>query len=175
MQKAAELRNIDITQFSGVGDKVAQKLAKLNLYNAQDVLFHLPLRYEDRTQYTPLNGAAPNTSVLVRGEITDVVQLPHGRRSLVVQIHDGTGRLTIRMFHFSYAQKQAFIVGRWLECFGEVVLRPTGKEMIHPEYRVITDKPEKPKNDRLTPVYPSTEGVSQHLLRKISDQALKKY
>lgn len=174
-KKTAALRNVNIIEFSGVGNKVAQKLAKLNLYNAQDVLFHLPLRYEDRTQYTSLNAAASNTSVLARGEITDVVQLSHGRRSLVVQIHDGSGRLTIRMFHYSYSQKQAFIVGRWVECFGEVVLRPTGKEMIHPEYRVVTDKPEKPKNDRLTPVYPSTDGVSQHLLRKITDQALNKY
>ena len=169
------LREISITQFSGVGEKVAAKLEKLNIRNAQDVLFHLPYRYEDRTRYTDLINATPNTSILARGEIIDVVQLPHGRRSLVIQINDGTGRLTIRLFHFSYSQKQAFIIGRWVECFGEVVLRPTGKEIIHPEYRILTDKPNKPKADRLTPVYPATDGVSQHLLRKITDQALTIY
>ena len=175
MQTANDLRKVDITQFSGVGNKIAEKLAKLNLFNAQDVLFHLPFRYEDRTRYNELKNVMPNTSVLVRGEVIDVVQLPHGRRSLVIQINDGSGRLTIRLFHYSYTQRQAFIVGRWVECFGEVVLRPTGKEMIHPEYRITTEKPSQPENDRLTPVYPSTEGVSQHLLRKLSGQALEKY
>lgn len=174
-ENAVYLRDIPITQFSGVGEKVAAKLEKLNLCNVQDVLFHLPFRYEDRTCYTDLVQAVPNTSILTRGEITDVVQLPHGRRSLVIQISDGVAQLTIRLFHFSYTQRQAFIVGRWVECFGEVVLRPSGKEMIHPEYRIVTSKPTKPKNDRLTPVYPSTEGVSQYLLRKITDQALTQY
>ena len=170
-----ELRSIPITQFKGVGEKVAQKLAKLNLFNAQDVLFHLPFRYEDRTKYTTLREALANTSALVCGEIIEVVQLPHGRRSLVVEINDGSSRLTIRMFHFSYNQKQAFVVGRWVECFGEIVLRPTGKEMIHPEYRIVTDRPTQPQHKCLTPVYPATEGVSQHLLRKLSVEALEKY
>ncbi len=170
-----ELRTIPITKFKGVGEKVAQKLAKLNLYNAQDVLFHLPFRYEDRTHYTSLSGAVPNTAALVCGEIIDAVQLPHGRRSLVVEINDGSGRLTIRLFHFSYNQRQAFVVGRWVECFGEIVLRPAGKEMIHPEYRIVTDRPTSPQHDRLTPIYPTTEGISQYLLRKLSAEALEKY
>ena len=173
--KNLELRTVPITKFKGVGEKVAQKLAKLNLFNAQDVLFHLPFRYEDRTQYTSLSGAIPNTSVLVCGEIMEVVQLPHGRRSLVIEINDGSGRLTIRMFHYSYNQKQAFVVGRWVECFGDVVLRPTGKEMIHPEYRIVTGRPTSPQQNCLTPVYPTTEGISQKLLRKLSTEALEKY
>jgi len=175
MENSLDLNEINIQKFTGVGEKVAIKLAKLNIYTAQDVLFHLPHRYEDRTQYSDIRSLAPNSSALVRGEIIDVVQIPVGRRSLVIQIHDGTSRLTIRLFHYSYTQKQAFVAGRWVECFGEVVLRPTGKEMVHPEYRIVTDKPETPQTDRLTPVYPATEGVSQHLLRKLVDQALKKY
>jgi len=175
MKTSPDLKEINIQKFTGVGEKVAVKLAKLNIYNAQDVLFHLPHRYEDRTQYSDIRSLVPNSSALVRGEIIDVVQIPVGRRSLVIQIHDGTSRLTIRLFHYSYTQKQAFVAGRWVECFGEVVLRPTGKEMIHPEYRIVTEKPETPQADRLTPVYPATEGVSQHLLRKLVDQALEKY
>ena len=173
--KLGDLKEIPITAFSGVGEKVAAKLAKLNLFNAQDVLFHLPYRFEDRTQYTDILAAAPNTSVLVRGQIEKISQLLHGRRSLVIQINDGSANLTMRMFHFSYHQKQAFVEERWIECFGDIVIRPTGKEMIHPEYRIVTERPEKPQSDRLTPVYPATEGVSQHLLRRLSDQALNKY
>ena len=111
---AVELREIPIIEFSGVGEKIAQKLARLNLQNAQDVLFHLPFRYEDRTQYCALQNMMPNTSALVCGEIIDIMQMPQGRRSLVIEINDGTGRLTIRLFHYSYTQKQAFVVGRWV-------------------------------------------------------------
>ena len=170
-----DLSQISTTEFSGVGAKVAGKLEKLNIRTAQDVLFHLPFRYEDRTRYTDLGFAQAEQSILVRGLVETVQQIPHGRRSLIVRLHDGTGALNIRLFHYSYAQKQAFQVGRWVECFGELLIRPGSKEMIHPEYRVLTEKPQAPLDDALTPVYPSTEGVSQHLLRKLTDQALKKY
>lgn len=170
-----DLTEVAITEFSGVGAKVAEKLARLNIFNAQDVLFHLPLRYEDRTRFTTIAAANPGSSVLVRGIIEDVQQLPYGRRSLVVRLHDGSGALVMRLFHFSYTQRQSFQIGHWLECFGEVVLRPGNKEMIHPEYRITQDKPEHPQSDRLTPVYPATDGVSQYLLRKITDQALARY
>ena len=170
-----DIKDIPITKFSGVGEKIAVKLSKLNIFTAQDVLFHLPFRYEDRTQYTDLIACSVNTSALVRGEIIKVTQLLHGRRSLVIQINDGTSSIVLRLFHYSYNQKQAFVVGRWVECFGDVVLRSTGKEMIHPEYRIVTERPERPSNDCLTPVYSSTEGISQHLLRNISQQAIDKY
>ena len=170
-----DLTQISIVEFSGVGQKMAEKLAKLNIRNAQDVLFHLPYRYEDRTRYTEIGDARPEQSILIRGMVEAVQQIPHGRRSLVVRLHDGTSALNLRMFHYSFAQKQAFQVGRWVECFGELLVRPGTKEMVHPEYRVLEQKPKTPLTDSLTPVYPATEGVTQHLLRKITTQALEKY
>jgi len=170
-----ELTTVKVTSFAGVGEKVAAKLAKLNIHNAQDVLFHLPFRYEDRTSYSDIGRLGADSSGLIRGEILSVQQVPHGRRSLLVNIADETGQLTMRMFHFSFSQKQEFKTGYWLECFGDVVTRPGAKEMIHPEYRVLPQKPLKPKADSLTPIYPTTDGVSQHLLRKLTDQALTNY
>lgn len=170
-----ELTAVSTIKFAGVGEKMADKLAKLNIRNAQDILFHLPLRYEDRTSYTAIAFARPEASILVRGEIEAVQQLTHGRRSLLVRIADDTGSILIRLFHFSYAQVQAFKQGYWVECFGELVVRSGSKEMIHPEYRILPQKPEKPLSDSLTAVYPATDGVSQHLLRKITDQALRQY
>ena len=170
-----DLTQISTVEFSGVGQKMAEKLEKLNIRNAQDVLFHLPYRYEDRTRYTDIGSARPEQSILIRGVVEAVQQIPHGRRSLVVRLHDGTAAMNFRMFHYSYAQKQAFQIGRWVECFGELLVRPGTKEMVHPEYRVLEQKPTTPLMDSLTPVYPATEGVTQHLLRKITAQALKKY
>ena len=170
-----DLTQISTVEFSGIGQKMAEKLEKLNIRNAQDVLFHLPYRYEDRTRYTDIAAARPEQSILIRGVVEAVQQIPHGRRSLVVRLHDGTGSMNVRMFHYSYAQKQAFQIGRWVECFGELLVRPGTKEMVHPEYRVLEDKPAAPLTDALTPVYPATEGVTQHLLRKITTQALNKY
>ncbi len=170
-----DLTKVAVTEFSGVGDKVAQKLAKLNIETAQDVLFHLPARYEDRTRYTNVAAASNGAAVLVRGEIEAAQQIPRGRRSFVVRFHDGSGAMQMRLFHFSYTQTQAFQIGRWVECFGEVVVRPGGKEMIHPEYRVLPERPERPLSDTLTPVYPSTDGVSQFLLRKITTEAIARY
>lgn len=170
-----DLTQILTIEFSGIGQKMADKLKKLNIRNAQDVLFHLPYRYEDRTRYTNINAARPEQSILIRGIIETVQQISYGRRSLIVRLHDGTGAMNLRMFHYSYAQKQSFQIGSWVECFGELLIRPGTKEMVHPEYRILHDKPTNPLSDSLTPVYPATDGVSQHLLRKITDQALKKY
>ncbi|MFT5573736.1 MAG: ATP-dependent DNA helicase RecG [Cryomorphaceae bacterium] len=167
--------NIDgsVTQLAGVGPQMAIKLARVHVNTVQDVLFHLPHRYEDRTTVTDLGSLLPNLSTVVIGQI-DLAQVVFGRRrSLLVRISDGTGNLTIRMFYFNRSQEKSFKRGLWVRCFGEVRRGAKGYEMIHPEYRVSAEQPEGGLDTSLTPVYPTTEGVSQALWRKISDQALK--
>ncbi len=162
-----------VTSLSGVGPQMATKLSKLHVNTVQDVLFHLPHRYEDRTSVTDLGALLPNLSTVVIGQI-DLAQVVFGRRrSLLVRISDGTGSLTIRMFYFNRSQEKSFQRGLWVKCFGEVRPGAKGYEMIHPEYRVSRDEPEGGLDSTLTPVYPTTEGVSQALWRKITDQALK--
>lgn len=162
-----------VTSLSGVGPQMALKLAKVHVHTVQDVLFHLPHRYEDRTTVTDLGALLPNLSTVVIGQI-DLCQVVFGRRrSLVVRISDGTGALTIRMFYFNRSQEKSFQRGLWVKCFGEVRLGAKGFEMIHPEYRVSKNEPKGGLDTSLTPVYPTTEGVSQALWRKITDQALQ--
>jgi len=162
-----------VTQLAGVGPQMAIKLARVHVRTVQDVLFHLPHRYEDRTVVTDLGALLPNLSTVVIGQI-DLPQVVFGRRrSLLVRISDGTGSLTIRMFYFSRAQEKSFKRGLWVRCFGQVRRGAKGFEMIHPEYRVSAQQPKGGLDSTLTPVYPTTEGVSQTLWRKISDQALK--
>lgn len=165
--------NDSVTKLAGVGPQMAIKLARVHVHSVQDVLFHLPHRYEDRTSVTDLGALLPNLSTVVIGQV-ELAQVVFGRRrSLLVRISDGTGSLTIRMFHFNRAQEKSFRRGVWLKCFGETRSGLKGYEMIHPEYRVSSTEPKGGMDSTLTPVYPTTEGVSQAFWRKVSDQALK--
>ncbi len=162
-----------VTNLSGVGPQMALKLAKLHVHTVQDVLFHLPHRYEDRTTVTELGAVLPNLSTVVIGQV-ELAQVVFGRRrSLLVRLSDGTGSLTIRMFYFNRSQEKSFQRGLWVKCFGEVRPGAKGYEMIHPEYRLSKNEPEGGLDTSLTPVYPTTDGVSQALWRKLVDQALK--
>jgi len=163
----------NVTKLSGVGPQLATKLEKLHVRNLGDVLFHLPLRYEDKTKVSPIGALLPETSSVIIGQI-ELAQVVFGRRrSLLVKLSDGTGSLTIRMFHFNRSQEKSFQRGLWVRAFGEARRGAKGLEMIHPEYRVFSDEPEGGIDSSLTPVYPTTEGVSQLLWRKLTDQVLQ--
>lgn len=165
--------NGSLTQLSGVGPQMESKLQRVHVNNVQDVLFHLPHRYEDRTRVTELGALMHSVSAVVVGQI-DLAQVVFGRRrSLLIRISDGTGSLTIRMFYFNRAQEKAFKRGLWVRCFGEARRGLKGLEMIHPEYRVSAQEPQGGLDTTLTPVYPTTEGISQTLWRKITSQVLK--
>lgn len=162
-----------VTALAGVGPQMALKLERVHVHTVQDVLFHLPHRYEDRTSVTDMGALLPNLSTVVIGQI-DLAQVVFGRRrSLIVRISDGTGSVTIRMFYFNRSQEKSFQRGLWVKCFGEVRPGAKGFEMVHPEYRVSATEPEGGFDSTLTPVYPTTEGVSQGLWRKLTDQALQ--
>lgn len=161
-----------VTSFTGVGAQVAARLEKLGLKTAQDVLFHLPLRYEDRSRVVSIGSLAPGITTSVEGEIELAEVVFRGRRSLLVRLSDGTGSLTLRFFHFSKAQQEGLQRGARLRCFGEARRGRQTLEMVHPEYRVIQDDDNQPRAESLTPVYPMTEGVQQGRLRALTTQAL---
>ena len=159
----------------GVGQAVAEKLRRLEIYNIQDVLFHLPMRYEDRTKITALGSLQPGQQVLVEGVIehSEVKFMGRGRRSLLCYLSDNTGGIVLRFFHFSKAQQANLSNGTRLRCFGEARRGATRLEIIHPEYQVVQQTGDDIEQS-LTPVYPKTEGVHQTLLKKLSDQVLEK-
>lgn len=168
-----DLTKQSVTTLKGVGPQLAEKLARLHIHNVQDVLFHLPHRYEDRTKITPIGSARPNQFVVVTGQI-ELAQIVYGRRrSLLVQFSDGTGAMIMRLFYFSRAQEKAFKRGAWVQCVGEVRFGAKTFELIHPEYSVLAEQPVEPNEKTLTPVYPTTEGIGQTVWRKLTDQVLK--
>ncbi|MBT8100404.1 MAG: ATP-dependent DNA helicase RecG, partial [Gammaproteobacteria bacterium] len=147
-------------------------MERLGVYAIEDLLFLLPLRYEDRTQLVALGALTPGARCLVTGEVLLSETVYRGRRNLLVRISDGTGQLTLRFFHFSRSQQAQFRAGAHLTCFGEARKGASGLEMIHPEYRLLRNEQDPSINDTLTPIYPATEGVQQGRLRSLTDQAL---
>jgi ATP-dependent DNA helicase RecG len=162
-----------LTTLKGVGPALTTKLAKLSLNRVEDLLFLLPLRYEDRTQLVKIGSLVAGSRCLVTGEVLLSEVAFRGRRNLLVRISDGSGQLTLRFFHFSRQQHAQFESGRHVTCFGEVRRGSSGFEMIHPEYRVLREEQEAAMSDSLTPIYPTTEGVQQGRLRNLTDQALR--
>ena len=161
-----------MTALRGVGAALAERLAKLGVRRVADLLFLLPLRYEDRTQLTAIGALTPGARLAVEGEIQLTEVAYRRRRQLLTRIADGTGLLTLRFFHFSASQQHALTRGLRLRCFGEVRRGPLGLEMVHPEYRRILDE-QVPLEQTLTPIYPLTEGVPQGRLRALIGEALR--
>ncbi|MGR9099328.1 MAG: ATP-dependent DNA helicase RecG [Gammaproteobacteria bacterium] len=157
---------------TGIGGETVKRLQKLGISTIQDLLFHLPLRYEDRTRLYPIGSLAPGMTALVSGhiELTDV--LMRGRRSLLCRISDGSGLLTLRFFHFNAVQRASLKTGARITCFGEVKSGFAGLEMIHPEFRLQAAEKDAETEKSLTPVYPLTAGMNQRTLRKAVRQAL---
>lgn len=172
MQTSFSLLTTSCEQASGIGKRVANALAKLGIYTLQDILFHLPLRYQDRTHLTPIQDLRAGDEAVLQGTITNQQQLYKPRLQLITQITDGTGNCYIRMFYFNAKQKQQLRMGARILCYGEIRHGRYGLELIHPEYRIIDSQYIPAMNTTFTPVYPTTEGVSQTTWRRISEQVL---
>lgn len=166
------LDQIPLTRLKGIGPSLAQKLGVLGMHTVQDLLFHLPLRYEDRTRVASMRTLQIGDTVQLQGEILDSRITFGRRRSLQCTLTDNTGFISLRFFHFSASQKNALAPGTRLHCYGEVRRGRSGFELYHPEYKVLKDGEELTLSDTLTPIYPTTEGLQQGRLRGLITQAL---
>lgn len=167
------LANIGVDALSGVGKRMAETLAKLGIESVQDLLFHLPMRYVDRTKITPIGSLRTNTTVVIQGRVLKADIAFGKRRSLAVSIEDMSGSCTLRFYHFSAAQKNNFEKGKLVRCFGDPRLGASGLEFYHPEYDFISENKATETEETLTPIYPLTEGLGQTKLKKLVEQAVK--
>ncbi|WHZ19537.1 MAG: ATP-dependent DNA helicase RecG [Rhodanobacteraceae bacterium] len=160
-----------VSALSGVGPAFAETLRKLGIERVQDLWFHLPLRYEDRTRITPIRDLVAGESAQVEGVVEAVETGFRYRPQLKVAITD-TSRdtLVLRFFHFRRQQAEQLKPGTRLRCFGAIRHGQHGLEMVHPQYRVMHG--EVAVEATLTPVYPVTEGLGQQRLRGVIDKAL---
>ena len=170
---SASLDQMSIRDLRGVGPQLSQKLSKIGLTSLQDLVFHLPSRYIDRTKITPIGSLQPQTDVVLEGEVRASEVVFGRRRSLVCKLQDGTGTTVLRFFHFSRAQQERLKPGTKLRCFGEVRPGKFGLELYHPEYQHLDGANPPDLDDTLTPIYPLTEGISQIRIRDLCSQAIK--
>jgi ATP-dependent DNA helicase RecG len=161
-----------VTELRGVGDTLAERLRALGVETTQDLLFLLPLRYEDRTRVIPLGELLAGQRAAVEGEVLLTEVSFRGRRQMLCKIADGSGFLTLRFFHFTPQQQRALARGVRLRCFGEARRGLNGLEIVHPEYRRTDAAAAKWGEEHLTPIYPATEGVTQGRLRALVGMAL---
>lgn len=167
----SSIASLPVRELRGVGPKLAAKLAEYGVHRVEDLLFHLPLRYQDRTRITAIAAAREGSDVVVEGEVRAADVVFGRRRSLVARLQDGSGTLTLRFFHFSAAQKNGLQTGTRLRCFGQVRRGSSGLEMFHPEYRPICEGDQQVE-EALTPIYPTTAGIGQNQWRNLCGQAL---
>ena len=171
--KGRLLDAIPLNTLTGVGASQAAKLAKLGLHTLQDLLLHLPVRYEDRTRLYRINDLLPGIYATVEGEVLSTEVTFGRRRMLVCQISDGSGIVTLRFFNFNAGMKNNLSTGSHVVAYGEIKRGQRGAEIIHPEYRITGQQSVTELQETLTPVYPTTEGIRQATLRKLTDQALE--
>ncbi len=163
---------IPLNTLTGVGASQAAKLAKIGLLTVQDLLLHLPMRYEDRTQLYTINDLLPGIFATVEGDVLHCDISFGRRRMLTCQISDGTGVLTLRFFNFNAGMKNSLAIGRRVTAYGEIKRGQRGAEIIHPEYKIQGEQGVTGLQETLTPVYSTTEGIRQATLRNLTDQAL---
>ena len=166
------LHDVSVNQLKGVGPALAATLAKLGIVSVQDLLFHFPHRYVDRTRITPINQLVVNNAAQIQGYVVKAQIMFGKRRSLAVTLEDDFGSVTLRFYHFNAAQKNRLEPGTQLRCFGEPRLGRAGIEFYHPEYSYIEAHTADKLEEALTPVYPLTEGLSQQKLRALVSEAV---
>ena len=166
------LDGVPLTSLSGVGAAIAEKLSRIGIQNVQDLLFHLPMRYEDRTRITPISDVRSESFATIEGYVQHT-EVQFGRRPILsVTLSDGTSKIMLKFFNFNAGMKNSLAVGVRVKAFGEIKRGRYMAEIHHPEYQIIRNNQPLELAETLTPIYSTTEGLKQASLRKMTEQAL---
>jgi ATP-dependent DNA helicase RecG len=168
--KKSRFKIPDHSSFAGVSQATQEKLARLGISRSLDLALHLPLRYEDETRVYPIKDALSGQTVQIEGVVVNTEIQYRPRRTLVCQIEDAGSTLVMRLLNFYGSQVKALTPGTKVRLLGEIRQGFFGAEMVHPKYRIVRD--DMPLPDSLTPVYPTTAGLSQDTLRKLIKRSL---
>lgn len=164
-----------IGELEGVGPQLAARLKALGILREVDLLFHLPLRYEDRTAVVALGRVRPNTRIQVEGRVLSQQVVERRRRMLLVTLGDDSGQLTLRFFRYYPSQLRLFRPGNRLRCFGDVRFGAEGFEMAHPQCLVLDPHRPAPLPRYLTAIYPVTQGLAQRTLAGLVDRVIERF
>ena len=164
---------IDLLDLKGVGEKGLIKLNKIGIRTIEDLLFHLPIRYQDKTKIAQISNSAVGNKYYFEGTIEKSNIIFFKKRMFLVRISDETGFIQLRFFYFNKSQMKNFSVGKKIRCYGELREVNNVKEMIHPECEFFESNEIPELNKFLTPVYPITEGLYQFRIRNFIQQSLE--
>ena len=162
-----------IKHIQGIGPSIEDKLFSMGIKTVYDILFHLPIRYQDRSKIQPIGSIKKDHFVVIEGEIRVSDIIFNKRRNLLCKIQDQTGTITLRFFNFNKTQKNSFRPGIYIRCFGKTSISRGGLEMIHPEYEFINKDSLYKDSEYLTAIYSTTEGLSQKRWRKFISSAFE--
>lgn len=163
-----------LTNTRGFTPALIKQLAKLGIQDAQSLCLHLPLRYIDETRITPIADVRVGQDTQIEGEVVHAEVSCKPRKSLIVRLQDVSGQqINLRFLHFYPSQVQALTIGTQVRAYGEVRHGFFGYEMVHPQHRAVRDT--TPVSEALTPVYPTTAGLSQASIRKAVKLVLNQY
>lgn len=166
------LDGVPLVALAGVGNAIAEKLSRIGINNVQDLLFHLPTRYEDRTRITPIIDLRPDSYATIEG-IVQLTEVQFGKRPILsTTLSDGSSKITLKFFNFNAGMKNSLVAGTRVKAFGEIKRGRYMAEIHHPEYQIIRGNQPLVMAETLTPIYATTEGLKQASLRKLTDQAL---
>ncbi|MDI1351940.1 MAG: OB-fold nucleic acid binding domain-containing protein, partial [bacterium] len=158
---------------TGVGPSLAAKLAKCGIITVQDLLFHLPFRYQDRTRITPIQDLRSNDCCVIAGRVCKT-EIKYGKKMMLYcYVEDNTGIIKLRFFHFNKQQVASLNNCSFIHAFGEVREFNNSWEMIHPEYQLLDDNTLPQVHETLTPIYPTTQGLTQSRIRQLVNSAIK--
>lgn len=171
------LSQVPIIKLSGIGSNLEKKFNALGIYTVQDLLLHFPLRYEDRTSSCPISEVAIGEHTTIEGRIIKCEVVLRRRQMLICHIQDDSGIAILRFMHFNAGIKASLALGNWVSAYGEIKKGKLGAEIIHPQYKIIVNPADKSKKllddqEKYTPVYPTTYGLTQNVIRKLIASAL---
>jgi ATP-dependent DNA helicase RecG len=162
----------NLLDLKGIGEKGLIKLNRIGIRTIEDLLFHLPIRYQDRTKITNISETIPGKMYFIEGIIEKTSVIFYKKRMHIVRISDGTETMQLRFFYFNKNQIKNFEIGASIRCYGDVRNINNIKEIIHPEYQFFDKKYPPELDDYFTPVYPLTDGLHQSSLRNFIKQSL---
>jgi len=161
-----------LLDLKGIGEKSLIKLNKIGIKSVEDLLFHLPIRYQDKTKITKISSLVEGKKHLIEGVVEKANIIFYKKRMFVVRVSDDTGFIQLRFFYFNKSQMANFSEGRLIRCFGELRFSNKIKEMVHPECQFFSSDSIPELDEYLTPIYPITDGLHQFSIRNFIKQSL---
>lgn len=168
------LNHLAINHLPGLGNALEKKFNILGIYTIRDLLLHLPMRYEDRSSSSLIATLSSGEHTTIQGQIVKSEVIITKRRMFICSVKDETGIINLRFMNVYPGQQQSMAAGKWIKAYGEVKQGKIYPEMIHPQIQIKDDQLalDNIESERYTPIYSTTFGLTQTLLRKFISLAL---